>query len=114
MDNHERIRTILKHCIQNECYGCPLRQSRECVRSMAFSANQEIVHLEKHVKELEKSLAAKQIQVTQGCWEDVAMDYKCSVCGKEFHDDLFWVCGECVAPNYCPNCGAQMSVKEGE
>lgn len=54
MDNHERIRTILKHCIQNECYGCPLRQSRECVRSMVFSANQEIVHLEKHVKELEK------------------------------------------------------------
>lgn len=54
MDNHERIRTILKHCIQNECYGCPLRQSRECVRSMAFSANQDIVHLEKHVKELEK------------------------------------------------------------
>lgn len=54
MDNHERIRTILKHCIKNECYGCPLRQSRECVRSMAFSANQEIVHLEKRVKELEK------------------------------------------------------------
>ena len=54
MDNHERIRTILKHYIKNECYGCPLRQSRECVRSMAFSANQEIVHLEKRVKELEK------------------------------------------------------------
>jgi hypothetical protein len=70
MDNHERIRTILKHCIQNECYGCPLRQSRECVRSMAFSANQEIVHLEKHVKELEKKNAEleKQIQC-----EDVPM-----------------------------------------
>lgn len=60
MDNHERIRTILKHCIKNECYGCPLRQSRECVRSMAFSANQEIVHLEKRVKELETENAKLQ------------------------------------------------------
>ena len=54
MDNPERIRTILKHCIQKECYGCPLRQNRDCVRSMAFTANQTIVSLEKSVKELEK------------------------------------------------------------
>lgn len=54
MDNLERIKVILKHCIKNECYGCPLRQNRECVRSMAFTANQTIVSLEKHIKELEK------------------------------------------------------------
>lgn len=65
MDNHERIRTILKHCIKNECYGCPLRQSRECVRSMAFSANQEIVHLEKRVKELEQRNAELEKQVEE-------------------------------------------------
>lgn len=59
MDNPERIRTILKHCIQKECYGCPLRQNRDCVRSMAFTANQTIVSLEKHIKELEKQLATK-------------------------------------------------------
>lgn len=54
MDNREKIKVILRHCIQKECYGCPLRGSRDCVRSMAFTANQEIVHLEKRVKELEQ------------------------------------------------------------
>ena len=54
MDNLEKIKVILKHCIHEECYGCPLRQNRACVRSMAFTANQEIVHLEKRNMELEK------------------------------------------------------------
>lgn len=54
MDNLEKIKVILKHCIHEECYGCPLRQNRACVRSMAFTANQEIVHLEKRNAELEK------------------------------------------------------------
>lgn len=54
MDNLEKIKVILKHCIHEECYGCPLRQNRACVRSMAFTANQEIVHLEKRNTELEK------------------------------------------------------------
>ena len=53
MDNLERIKTILKHCIKSECYGCPLRQTRECVRSMAFSANQTIVSLTKKIEKLE-------------------------------------------------------------
>ena len=54
MDNLEKIKVILKHCIHEECYGRPLRQNRACVRSMAFTANQEIVHLEKRNAELEK------------------------------------------------------------
>ena len=65
MDNLEKIKVILRHCIQQECYGCPLRGSRDCVRSMAFTANQEIVHLEKHVKELEKRNAELEAQVSE-------------------------------------------------
>lgn len=53
MDNHDKVKTILRHCIQQECYGCPLRGNRDCVRSMAFTANKTIVSLEKRVKELE-------------------------------------------------------------
>lgn len=54
MDNRDKIKTVLKHCIQKECYGCPLRGNSDCVRSMAFTANKEIVHLEKRNAELEK------------------------------------------------------------
>lgn len=57
MDNLEKLKVILKHCIKKECYGCPLRENRDCVRSMAFTANQEIMHLEKRIKELEKQNA---------------------------------------------------------
>ena len=57
MDNLEKIKVILKHCIHEECYGCPLRQNRACVRSMAFTANQTIVSLEKRNAELEKANA---------------------------------------------------------
>ena len=64
MDNLEKIKLILKHCIQNECYGCPLRQTRECVRSMAFTANQTIVSLEKHIKGFEKENAELKNQIT--------------------------------------------------
>ena len=58
--------------------------------------------------------------IVRGEWEDEAPEYdkkiagrhrfKCSVCGKE--PDYFtggygdWWC--CIAPNYCPNCGADM------
>lgn len=54
MDNIERIKTILKQCIKGECFGCPLRKTRECTRSMAFSANQTIVSLMTQVEKLEK------------------------------------------------------------
>ena len=62
MDNHDKIKTILKHCIQKECYGCPLRQNRDCMRSMAFTANQTIVHLAKRNDELEKENAELKAQ----------------------------------------------------
>lgn len=54
MDNNERIKLILKQCGKGECFGCPLRQTRECTRSMAIAANQEIMSLEKQIKTLEK------------------------------------------------------------
>ena len=54
MDNVERIRTILKQCIKGECYACPLRQTRECTRSMAFTANQTIVSLLNQLEKVEK------------------------------------------------------------
>lgn len=59
MDNLEKIKTTLKQCIKEECYGCPLRGNRQCVRTMAFTANQTIVRLEKRIEELEKRLATK-------------------------------------------------------
>lgn len=62
MDNRDKIKTILKHCIQKECYGCPLRGNSDCVRSMAFTVNQEIVHLEKRIKGFEKENAELKAQ----------------------------------------------------
>jgi DNA-directed RNA polymerase subunit RPC12/RpoP len=46
--------------------------------------------------------------VVHARWEDDHMDYKCSACGTSFHDDMFWIQGDCIAPKYCPNCGAKM------
>lgn len=60
MDNHEKIKTVLRHCIQQECYGCPLKDNRDCVRSMAFTANQVIVSLTKRIDYLEKQLENKE------------------------------------------------------
>lgn len=54
METLEKIQTILKHCIHEECYGCHLRQNNQCVRSMAFMANYAIVNLLKRIGELEK------------------------------------------------------------
>lgn len=65
MDNQEKIKVILRHCIQKECYGCPLRGSRDCVRSMAFTANQTIVSMEKRVKGLEKENAELKDQIAE-------------------------------------------------
>lgn len=65
MDNRDKVKTVLKHCIQKECYGCPLRGNRDCVRSMAFTANQEIVHLEKRNAELEKRNAELENMITE-------------------------------------------------
>lgn len=60
MDNLDKVKTILKHCSHSECYGCPLRLNNDCVRSMAFTANQTIRSLTKHIEELEKQLATKE------------------------------------------------------
>lgn len=60
MITHERTKTILKHCMRKECFGCPLRQTRECVCSMACGAIVTITELEKRIAELEKQLAMKE------------------------------------------------------
>lgn len=62
MENLERVKTIFKHCIKGECYGCPLRASRECERSMAFEANRVIKSLLERIDELEKQLAEKEAE----------------------------------------------------
>lgn len=38
----------------------------------------------------------------------------CSACKTQFDDDMFWIQGEFITPNYCPNCGAKMDAKEGD
>lgn len=65
MDNHDKVKTILRHCIQQECYGCPLRGNRDCVRSMAFTANQTIVSQEKRIKGFEKENAELKDQIAE-------------------------------------------------
>lgn len=82
MDNHEKLKTILKHCIKKECYGCPLRDNRDCVRSMAFTANQEIVHLEKRIKELEERNA--ELEKRNAELEDML---ECHQFGEESEDE---------------------------
>lgn len=34
-------------------------------------------------------------------------DYKCSACRTGFHDDIFWIQGDRIAPKHCPECGAR-------
>lgn len=52
--------------------------------------------------------------VRHGKWLDKSMDYYCSECGTSFHDELFWIQGDCITPNYCPHCGAKMDAKDGD
>ena len=60
MENLERVKTILKHCTKGECYGCPLRNSHACERSMAFEANRVIKGLLERIDELEKQIQSKE------------------------------------------------------
>lgn len=46
--------------------------------------------------------------VVHAKWEDASMDYQCSACKTVFHDDMFWITGDCIEPKYCPICGAKM------
>ena len=32
----------------------------------------------------------------------------CSACETQFDDDIYWVQGDFIAPQYCPHCGAKM------
>lgn len=47
------------------------------------------------------------VPVAQGRLEGDHLDYKCSACGTAFHDDIFWIQGDCIAPKHCPECGAR-------
>ena len=50
--------------------------------------------------------------VRHGRWKDVSMDTVCSVCGTKFNDEMYWIQGDGMNPNYCPECGAKMDAKE--
>lgn len=65
MTDLERIREILKHCAENQCYACPLRQSRDCVRSMAFEANRVLKCLTRQNEELTKRNAELEALVKE-------------------------------------------------
>lgn len=50
--------------------------------------------------------------VVHARWLEDHMDYRCSACRATFHDDMFWIQGDCITPKYCPECGARMDEKE--
>lgn len=52
--------------------------------------------------------------VRHGRWEEVSMDTVCTVCGTKFNDEMYWIQGDGMNPNYCPECGAKMDAKEEE
>ena len=55
MDKHETILKVLRHCIKEDCYGCPYRGSKCCTKRMATAAKQAIEQLQKEVAELKAS-----------------------------------------------------------
>lgn len=58
------------------------------------------------IKELEEQYKPKR-----GEWLELDT---CSVCGKQSYDFVWGEIYEAEKPNYCPNCGADMKVKESE
>lgn len=50
--------------------------------------------------------------VRHGRWEEVSMDAVCTVCGTKFNDEMYWIQGDGMYPNYCPECGAKMDAEE--
>lgn len=52
--------------------------------------------------------------VVHGEWLEKSMDYVCSQCKTEFHDDIEWIQGEHKLPNFCPECGADMRKEKGQ
>ena len=63
-------------------------------------------------KTIEETPTIDAVPVVHGRWNDDGLDIKCTVCAKRFDDDLYWIQGHYVVPNYCPNCGAKMDAKE--
>lgn len=53
MSEYETILKVLRHCMKEECFGCPYRGSKSCTRRMATSAKQAIEQLIARVTELE-------------------------------------------------------------
>lgn len=53
MSEHDTILSVLRHCVKEDCYGCPYRNTRGCTRKMAFAAKQSIEQLMKKVEELQ-------------------------------------------------------------
>lgn len=78
-------------------------------------------YIELKIEELEKRIEALEQQKT-GKWIDEAdkidaqfgkHTYKCSKCGKyaEYFINGTEVWWDRIKPNFCPNCGAKMEVK---
>jgi len=53
MSEHDTILSVLRHCMKEDCYGCPYRGSKCCTKRMATAAKQAIEQLQKRVAELE-------------------------------------------------------------
>lgn len=52
MNEHETILKVLRHCMKEDCFGCPYRGSKCCTKRMATAAKQAIEQLMKEVAEL--------------------------------------------------------------
>lgn len=52
MNQYETILSVLRHCMKEDCYGCPYRGSKACTKRMATAAKQAIEQLMKENAEL--------------------------------------------------------------
>lgn len=104
-----------KHC-KDECYG-----ENPCAFALTFDNLARridlktvcIQSLRADLQKMNDKIAnIDAAPVVHARWEDDHMDSKCSACGTAFHDDMFWIQGYCIAPKYCPNCGALMDAEE--
>ena len=56
----------------------------------------------------------KEFDIKHGKWElhgnddDCGSSYFCSNCGKSYDEDWFYIHGEYIEWNFCPNCGTDM------
>jgi len=60
------------------------------------------------------------VEVVYGEWElhgnddDCSCSYFCSNCHKSYDEDYFYVYGQHVPYNFCPNCGADMRGEQND